>query len=60
MAKRRQASGRKKAAEDGRSKRSPRMADTIEELDGMLAGAGPAETDNEKYWQAVRAQFPYN
>ncbi|MYJ00007.1 MAG: aminotransferase class V-fold PLP-dependent enzyme [Gemmatimonadetes bacterium] len=66
MAKSRQASGRKKAAKNGRSGqtgrsgRTGRMADTIEELDGMLAGAGPAEADNEKYWQAVRAQFPYN
>ena len=63
MAKQRQASGRKKAAKDsrtGRSKQSVKMADTIEELDGILAGAGPAEADNETYWQAVRTQFPYN
>ncbi|MYG86715.1 MAG: hypothetical protein F4192_15695 [Gemmatimonadetes bacterium] len=60
MAKRRQASGLKKAAEDGRSNRSAGPADSIEELDGILAGAGSAEADNEKYWRAVRAQFPYN
>lgn len=35
------------------------VAQTIEELQTILKTAGKASVDNETYWQAVRAQFPY-
>ncbi len=57
MAKRQQASSKKKAA---KKSRPLKMADTIDELNDVLGDAGPAKVDNEAYWRAVRAQFPYN
>ena len=53
-----QAEGSKKAAV--KNNRSIGMADTIDELKKTLGSTGPAEVDNEEYWRAVRAQFPYN
>ena len=56
MAKNRQTSSKKKT---DRNSRSFKMADTIDELKAALGGAGPGKVDNEDYWRAVRAQFPY-
>jgi selenocysteine lyase/cysteine desulfurase len=57
MARQKQASGSKKAI---KKSQSFKMADTIDELTNALGSAGPAKVDNEAYWGAVRAQFPYN
>ena len=35
------------------------VAQSIDELHTILANAGEATIDNERYWQTVRAQFPY-
>ena len=57
MARQKQASGSKKTVSKSRSFK---MVDTVDELKNVLDGAGPAKADNESYWRAVRAQFPYN
>lgn len=57
MARQKQASGSKRTV---KKSRSFKMADTVDELKNVLDGAGPAKADNETYWRAVRAQFPYN
>ena len=56
MAKNQQKSGKKKTDVNSRSFK---MADTIDELKSVLGSAGPGKVDNEDYWRAVRAQFPY-
>ena len=57
MARQKQASGSEKAV---KKSQSFKMAGSIDELVNELGSAGPAKVDNEAYWGAVRAQFPYN
>lgn len=56
MARQKQASASKKTPKN----QSFKMVDTVDEMKNVLDGTGPAEADNETYWRAVRAQFPYN
>ncbi len=57
MAKKQKASSGKKEVEKNRSSK---MAETVGELKDVLTSTGAAGVDNEDYWRAVRAQFPYN
>jgi len=57
MAGSKQATRRQAAAAGGKSYKT---AESVEELKTVLKRAGAAEVDNEEFWRAVRAQFPYN